>query len=151
MNHLSTDDVFSNSSVLKTSQNCFIIWLDKKVVVLFKQNRAINYAEFVRSGDLEYFEVRIGNNSDDLGLRAGFATNHLCLLSSNRALGIKEGLVTFYCDNPIYGRFFSVQLIDPCNPSSLLICDIQFIWYIQTIQKLMDKLFRLLLPSPKKI
>merc|ERR1712150_75952 len=75
------------------------------------------------SGKVDAFQVRVGNETERLGLRRGFDNNPLCLFNT----GVETntgGTEYLHCQRARVGRYLSIHVVDPAKYSQLKLCEV---------------------------
>lgn len=67
--------------------------------------------------------VRVGNQSDDIGLLRGFENNPLCA-TIPFGLSLDEPQM-YYCDKNVTGQYLSIDAVVNINVSQLVLCQVE--------------------------
>ena len=79
------------------------------------------------AGALDAFQIRVGNESSEVGRRNAFHDNALCFFSLAVDTRV-PGSVQFDCGQPQIGRYVSIENVDPAFHSQMKLCDVDVLY-----------------------
>jgi len=79
------------------------------------------------AGALDAFQIRVGNESSEVGRRDAFKDNTLCFYSlgvDTRVMSAGDSLIQLDCVQPRVGRYVSIENVDPVYHSQMKLCHV---------------------------
>jgi len=80
------------------------------------------------TGALDAFQIRVGNESSELGRRDAFKGNALCFFSSLAVDTRVPSSIQCDCLQPRLGRYVSIQHVDPVYPTQMKLCEVAVLY-----------------------
>jgi len=83
--------------------------------------QAVNGLQII--GSAAAYQIYVGNETESLGLMHGTTGNAICTLAEyGMAL---PGGSSYPCYNQLYGRYVSIEVVDPIVSQQLILCNVQ--------------------------
>jgi len=80
------------------------------------------------AGALDAFQIRVGNESSEVGRRDEFKDNTLCFFSLAVDTHVPDS-IQFDCVQPRAGRYVSIENVDPVYHSQMKLCEVDVLYH----------------------